>query len=83
VIGLAVFGVALAGGGFWFFRQRRAAAAATADGEYIEPEPVETSESILDAIVALDDLYQAGELPEEAYKERRAELKARLKELRG
>ena len=83
VIGLAVFGVALAGGGFWFFRQRRAAAAATTDGEYIEPEPVETTESILDAIVALDDLYQAGELPEEAYKERRAELKTRLKELRG
>jgi hypothetical protein len=84
VIGLAAFGVALAGGGFWFFRQRRAAAAVTAeDGEYVEPEPVETTESILDAIVALDDLYQAGELPEEAYKERRAELKAKLKALRG
>ena len=84
VIGLAVFGVALAGGGFWLFRQRRAAALQAEGGEIYEPvEPAETAESILDAIVALDDLYQAGELPEEAYKERRAELKTRLKELRG
>ncbi len=29
----------------------------------------------MDAILALDDLYQAGELPEEAYRLRRAELK--------
>jgi hypothetical protein len=34
----------------------------------------------MDAIIALDDMYQAGELPEEAYRERRAELKARLRE---
>lgn len=84
VIGLAVFGVALAGGGYWLFRQRRAAAY-EAEG-FNTPEPAgstESVESILDAIVALDDLYQAGELPEEAYKERRAELKTRLKELRG
>jgi hypothetical protein len=35
----------------------------------------------MDAILALDDLYQAGKLPEEAYRQRRAELKARLKEI--
>ncbi len=37
----------------------------------------------MDAIIALDDLYQAGKLPEAAYHERRAELKARLAELIG
>jgi mono/diheme cytochrome c family protein len=84
VIGLAVFGAALIGGGFWLVRQRRAQ---TARAEMMEqptlPPTRESAESILDAIVALDDLYQAGELPEEAYKERRAELKERLKQLRG
>lgn len=84
VIGLAVFGVVLIGGGFWLVRQRRAAAVADeGEVETLAPAIGETPESILDAIVALDDLYQAGELPEEAYKERRAELKDRLKHLRG
>jgi mono/diheme cytochrome c family protein len=84
IIGIGVFGVVLAGGGFWLFRQRRAQAwAAEGRTTYVPAEPAESAESILDAIVALDDLYQAGELPEEAYKERRAELKNRLKELRG
>jgi hypothetical protein len=32
----------------------------------------------MDAILALDDLYQEGKLPEEAYLQRRSELKARL-----
>jgi hypothetical protein len=35
----------------------------------------------MDAIIALDDLYRAGQLPEDAYLTRRGELKARLKEL--
>ncbi len=85
VIGLAVFGVALIGGGFWLVRQRRAQAEAAEVTEEQPPMPLarESAESILDAIVALDDLYQAGELPEEAYKERRAELKERLKQSRG
>ena len=84
IIGLAFFGVVLAGGGYWLIVQRRAAAApAEAYADSVPAEPAESVESLLDAIVALDDLYQAGELPEEAYKERRAELKSRLKELRG
>jgi hypothetical protein len=32
----------------------------------------------MDAIITLDDLYQAGELPEEAYRARRAQLKEKL-----
>ena len=83
VIGIGVFGIALIGGGYWLIRQRRAAAAEAGSDEDEPAGPAESAESILDAIVALDDLYQEGELPEEAYKERRAELKAKLKELRG
>ena len=37
----------------------------------------------MDAIIALDDEFQAGKLPREAYETRRAELKARLAELQG
>ena len=33
----------------------------------------------MDAIIALDDQYHAGNLPEEAYLERRAELKEKLR----
>ena len=33
----------------------------------------------MDAILALDDLYKEGQLPKEAYHQRRAELKERLK----
>jgi hypothetical protein len=35
----------------------------------------------MDAIIALDDLYQAGQLPESAYLERRNKLKERLKKI--
>ncbi len=56
-------------------------------------EPVEESreedlkeedsvESMLDAIIALDDLHQAGKIPSDAYQERRVELKERLRAAR-
>jgi mono/diheme cytochrome c family protein len=41
----------------------------------------DSEETLLDAIIALDDRFQAGELGEAAYHERRAELKERLREL--
>lgn len=51
-------------------------------GEGLKGEDAEEErEALMDAIIALDDMYQAGELPEEAYRERRAELKGRLKRL--
>jgi hypothetical protein len=43
----------------------------------------EDVESLIDTIIALDDRYRAGELPEAAYRERRAALKARLREKVG
>ena len=82
LIGLGVFGVALVLTGVWLYSRRRATGA---EGESDE-EPafvgeVDSAESLMDAIIALDDLYQAGQLPEEAYLQRRAELKARLQAL--
>jgi mono/diheme cytochrome c family protein len=79
IIGLGAFGLVLIGAGVWFFQQRRAPLEAVED----ESEPVanETEDDLLDAILALDDLYKAGNLPAEAYQQRRAELKDRLKQL--
>jgi hypothetical protein len=33
----------------------------------------------MDAIIALDDLHRAGKIPDEAYQQRRGELKEALK----
>jgi len=41
----------------------------------------DTMDSLMDGIIALDDMYQDGELPEEAYLKRRKELKDRLRAL--
>jgi mono/diheme cytochrome c family protein len=83
VIGLSVFGLALVLAGGWMYWRTRSA---TLEDEQ-EPrpmaasEPEESAETIMDAIIALDELYQAGKLPEDAYQQRRAELRSRLKEL--
>ena len=43
----------------------------------------ESPDTLMDAIIALDDLYKDGKLPEEAYLKRRNELKERLKAATG
>jgi cbb3-type cytochrome c oxidase subunit III len=86
-IGLAAFGVALVLGGLWLYRsnQRKAALqavsagvdlAAPSSGQDASPED---EEMLMDAIIALDDQYHAGNLPKEAYLERRAILKEKLR----
>lgn len=87
-IGLAFFGVALVLTGLLLYRryQRKAAltgytsvdlAAPVSDGN-ATPEDADT---LMDAIIALDDQYHAGNLPKEAYLERRAALKEKLRNL--
>ena len=43
------------------------------DDEFDDPE------SLMDAIIAVDDLHRAGKLSDEAYQKRRDELKSVLK----
>jgi hypothetical protein len=80
--GVLAFGGALALVGVRLFRRGGAV------GEEEQLEEFETGvdeypdrESILDAILALDDLYTSGELPEKAYRQRRAELKEHLRKM--
>ncbi|HEX9616511.1 MAG TPA: c-type cytochrome [Anaerolineales bacterium] len=86
IIGLGAFGLALVATGAWLYIRSRAGAGLAVgeeqDGVVLPGDDIpEDPEILMDAILALDDQYQAGELPEEAYRQRRAELKARLNEL--
>lgn len=84
LVGLGALGVALVIAGVWFYRQSRLKAAQEeSDVLLAAKSPTqENIETVMDAIIALDDLYKAGQLPEVAYHQRRAELKTRLQELK-
>ncbi len=80
-IGLTVLVLALIGLGYWLFVQhRREAQADEAEGD---PVAEGLPDEIMDAIITLDDRYKAGEIPQEAYEQRRAELKDQLKSILG
>ena len=83
VIGLVAFGIVLIGAGLYLWRRNRAQEDDTEDAELLlgNNQLDESPEDLMDAIIALDELHQAGEIPENAYQKRRAELKARLQEL--
>jgi len=87
VIGVGVFGLALVLAGVWLYtRTRRVDEGEAFDDGLPEIDlgsDAESSETLMDAIIALDDLFQAGELPEEAYLKRRSELKSRLQAQMG
>jgi mono/diheme cytochrome c family protein len=80
IIGVGAFGVVLIlAGVFFYVRDRRAGTDEDDLEDEGEDEEELSEDDILDAIIALDDQYRAGNLSEEAYKERRAELKAKLR----
>jgi uncharacterized membrane protein len=67
----------IAVGVFLFLRDRRKPQDEEDD---VAPEPAgESAEEIMDAIIALDDQYRAGNISEDSYQKRRADLKAQLK----
>lgn len=79
LIGGGVLGLVLVGAGIWLWRQNKPGD----DEDDLEADPpVETEDEIMDAIITLDDSYKAGDLPEEAYQARRAELKNKLQSLK-
>ena len=77
LIGGGVLGIALILAGVWLYLRDRK------NGEDLnlseEAREFESSEDVLDAIVALDDLHRAGKMSDEAYQKRRTELKEILK----
>lgn len=82
VIGLAAMGIVLIIAGIWLYRRNQAVEPdSEMREEFEEEETLDDPETIVDAIIALDELFGEGELPVDAYQQRREKLKARLKEL--
>lgn len=83
LLGLSVLGLVLFGSGIWLYRKNRHPRfdAPLEDSAGAPVAAFESREAVMDAILALDDLYQEGKLPEEAYRKRRAQLKDQLKEM--
>jgi len=84
MIGVGVVGLLFIGLGIFLFLHDRARAREEDEdiGEEDDENPDASGDdpnSILDAIIALDDQYENGDIPKEAYKKRRADLKKRLK----
>ena len=74
LLGAGVFLLVVGAAGYFLKRQ------ANTSYKDIKNETI-TQEALLDQVLALDDLYQAGKLPLKAYQQRRAELMDRLREL--
>jgi mono/diheme cytochrome c family protein len=72
-------GVALILAGAFLFWRDRKREEEVSDEEDDEEDELEDPESLMDAIIALDDLHRAGKIPDEAYQQRRSELKDALK----
>jgi len=83
LIGAAGLGVALILAGAWMsLRERNRVDEELEDeDEEDDEDKFESSEDVMDAIIALDDLYRAKKITDEAYQKRRAELKEILKEM--
>lgn len=75
VFGAIALGVALIAAGGWLYLRDRKSSEETDEDE----EEFESSDDVLDAIVALDDLHRAKKISLDAYHKRRAELKDILK----
>jgi len=88
IIGLGGLGLLLILVGLYLLFRDRSRRSEFEEGDELEEgeEEIEDAlgdnpDSLTDAIIALDDQFKAGGLAKEAYEKRRAELKARLKEL--
>jgi hypothetical protein len=88
LMGAAGLGTALILAGAWMYlRDRRRTGDeedpddGSAEDDDEEEDEFESSEDVMDAIIALDDLYRARKISDEAYHKRREELKEILKEM--
>lgn len=79
LFGAGVLLLVVSGVGLFFYRKQKSTndlPAENVDSELIDPD------SIMDEIIALDDLHKEGKLKDEIYTARRDELKKRLKSIK-
>jgi len=81
LIGVGAFGLTLILAGVWMYmRDRKKNEDDDDEGEDDEEDDqFDDTESVMDAIIALDDLHRSGKISDEAYKKRRDELTEALK----
>ena len=77
LIGASALGIALVLAGAWMYLRDHAK---DTNGEEGEEDEFKSSEDVIDAIIAVDDLHRAKKISDEAYQKRRTELKEILKE---
>lgn len=72
VLGIGVFGIALIFAGVWMYLRNK---------NEVDTDDSESddNDSIMDAIITLDDLHKDGKISNETYQKRRNELKSKLK----
>lgn len=78
LLGAGALGVALILGGAWMYLRDRRRDENAVDADE-EGQEFESSDDVIDAIIALDDLHRAGKISDEAHQNRRVELKEILK----
>jgi mono/diheme cytochrome c family protein len=78
LIGAGAMGIALILAGAWMYLRDRNRAE-EGPGDQAEGNEFDSSEDVIDAIIALDDLHRAHKISDEAYQKRRGELKEILK----
>lgn len=79
IFGVGALGLALIFAGVFMYWRDRKRRAEEASDEPEDEDEFDDSESIMDAIIALDELHRSGKISDEAYKNRREELKNALK----
>ena len=83
LLGIGLAGILLVGLGLYlYFRDRARLAREDQILDGIKDDAIGADrDSILDAVIVLDDMYKTGNIPQKAYQKRRSELLARLKEV--
>jgi hypothetical protein len=81
LLGAGALGAVLILAGVWMFLRDRGKPDDDFEDDEGSEDEFESAEDVMDAIIALDDLHRAKKIPDEAYQQRRTELKERLKEL--
>lgn len=76
-VGLGVFALVLVASGIWFIRNQKARREVDVPEEEITG--LETEDSLLNAVVDLDEQYENGKLSQGEFELRRSELKERLR----
>ncbi len=79
MIGLGILGAGLLASGIWLYTRTRKENLPRGQ----EKSDTGDRDQILDSIIALEDLFQEGEITEAAYKAKRDQLKEQLREISG